>query len=127
MTIALWSLLAAIFMPWVLTIFAKAPAAKQGQYDNRSPRISLNQLQGLSQRANWAQQNSFEILPGYIAAVLVAHMAEANQVTLDWLAVIFILSRILFAICYLKDWSTLRSLVWTLGVACIVAMFIISI
>jgi uncharacterized MAPEG superfamily protein len=27
----------------------------------------------------------------------------------------------------LKDWSTLRSLVWTLGVACIVAMFIISI
>lgn len=127
MTIAYWSLLVAIFMPWVLTMIAKTPAAKQGKYNNRAPRAFLAKLQGRSQRANWAQQNSFEILPGYIAAVIVAHLAGADQSSLDMLAVTFIASRILFAMCYLKDWATPRSLAWTVGVACIVGMFVISV
>lgn len=127
MTIAYWSLLVAIFMPWVLTMIAKTPAAKQGKYSNRAPRAFLAKLQGRSQRANWAQQNSFEILPGYIAAVIVAHLAGADQSSLDMLAVTFIASRILFAMCYLKDWATPRSLAWTVGVACIVGMFVISV
>lgn len=127
MTIALWTILIAIFMPWILTIIAKTPAARQGKYNNKAPRTFLNELEGFGQRANWAQQNSFEVLPGYVAAVIVAHWAGANQTILDGLAVIFIISRILFAIFYLKDWATLRSLGWTVGIACIVGMFVISI
>lgn len=127
MTIALWTILVAIFIPWVLTIIAKTPSARRGKYNNKAPRAFLNNLEGFSQRANWAQQNSFEILPGYAAAVIVAHITGAEQNILDLLAITFIVSRVLFAICYLRDWATLRSLVWTVGVACIVGMFIISI
>ena len=126
MTIAYWSILVAILMPWALTIIAKKPTPGQARYDNRAPRVFLAKLQGRSQRANWAQQNSFEILPGYTAAVIVAHLAGADQSSLDMLAITFIASRILFAICYLRDWSTSRSLAWMLGVACIIGMFVIS-
>ena len=127
MTVAYWSILVAIFMPWAMTIIAKQPEPGQDRYDNRAPRAYLAKLQGRSQRANWAQQNSFEILPGYIAAVIIAHLAGADQSNLDMLAVTFIASRILFAMCYLKDWATPRSLAWTVGVACIVGMFVISV
>jgi len=127
MTIAFWTILIAILMPWVLTAFVKTPAARQGRYNNSAPRSLVSDLEGYSQRANWAQENSFEILPGYIAAVIVAHLAGADQSSVDSLAITFIISRVLFAICYLKDWATLRSLVWTVGVACVVGMFMLSI
>jgi uncharacterized MAPEG superfamily protein len=31
------------------------------------------------------------------------------------LAIGFLLARVLYVVCYVKDWSTLRSLVWALG------------
>jgi uncharacterized MAPEG superfamily protein len=83
-------------------------------------------LQGLSQRAYWAEQNSFEILPAFIAAVLVAHFAGAEQVLVDQLAIGFIASRVLYSICYLMNWASLRSLVWMVGLLFIVGLFVIS-
>jgi uncharacterized MAPEG superfamily protein len=127
MTIAYWTILIAIFMPWVLTIFAKTPAARKGKYNNSAPRDFLSQVDGYSQRAYWAQQNTFEILPGYLAAIIVAHLAGAEQSSIDGLAVTFIVSRIVYAICYLMDWATLRSLVWSVGVACILGLFFVAV
>jgi uncharacterized MAPEG superfamily protein len=127
MTIAYWTILVAILMPWVLAIIAKIPVAWRGSYDNNNPRILLASLKGRSQRANWAQQNSFEILPAYAAAVIVAHLAGAQQNFVDSLAVLFIVSRVLYAICYIQDWATLRSLVWAIGLACIAGLFVVSV
>jgi uncharacterized MAPEG superfamily protein len=39
------------------------------------------------------------------------------------LAIGFVLARIAFLICYLANWSTTRSIVWLLGLACAVAIF----
>jgi len=125
MTIAYWTILVAILMPWVLAIIAKIPAAWRGSYDNNNPRILLASLEGRSQRANWAQQNSFEILPAYAAAVIVAHLVGAQQNWVDGLAVLFIVSRVLYAICYIQDWATLRSIVWAVGVFCILGLFVV--
>jgi uncharacterized MAPEG superfamily protein len=83
-------------------------------------------LQGLSQRAHWAEQNSFEILPAFIAAVLVAHFAGAEQASVDLLAVGFVVSRVLYSICYLMNWASLRSLIWMAGLLFIVSLFVIS-
>ena len=126
MTIAFWTILAAIALPWLMAALKKSPLAVSGTYSNRAPRAMQSKLEGLSQRAHWAEQNSFEILPAFVAAVLVAHLAGAEQMLIDQLAIGFIVSRVLYSICYLTDWATLRSLVWTVGLLFIVALFVIS-
>ncbi len=63
-------------------------------------------LKGLGRRANAAQLNSFEVTPAFAAAVIVAHLAgNAELVTINVLAVLFITSRLLYIICYLADWQ----------------------
>lgn len=127
MTIAFWTLLAAIAFPWLMAVIKKSALATSGNYNNSAPRAGLENLQGVSQRALWAEKNSFEILPAYISAILVAHMAGAEQAYIDLAAILFILSRVLYALCYLMDWATLRSIVWTLGIACIIGLFVVSV
>ena len=127
MTIAFWTLLAAIAFPWLMAVIKKSALATSGNYNNSAPRAGLENLQGVSQRALWAEKNSFEILPAYIAAILVAHVAGAEQAYIDLAAILFIVSRVLYALCYLMDWATLRSIVWTLGIACIIGLFVVSV
>ena len=126
MTIAFWTILAAIALPWLMAALKKSPLAASGKYSNRAPRAMQPKLQGFSQRAHWAEQNSFEILPAFIAAVLVAHFAGAEQATVDLLAIGFIVSRVVYSICYLMNWASLRSLVWVVGLLFIVGLFVIS-
>jgi uncharacterized MAPEG superfamily protein len=127
MTIAFWTLLAAIAFPWLMAVIKKSALASNGYYNNSAPRAGLENLQGVSRRALWAEKNSFEILPAYIAAVVVAHMAGAVQAYIDLIAILFITTRVLYALCYLMNWATLRSIVWTLGLICIVSLFVISV
>jgi uncharacterized MAPEG superfamily protein len=127
MTIAFWTLLVAIAFPWLMAVIKKSALASNGSYDNSAPRAGLENLQGLCQRALWAEKNCFEILPAYIAAIVVAHLAGAAQGYIDLIAVVFIASRALYALCYLMDWASLRSMVWTIGLACIVGLFVISV
>ncbi len=126
MTIAFWTILAAIAIPWLMAALKKSPLAATGKYNNRAPREIQPNLEGMSQRAYWAEQNGFEILPAYIAAVFVSHLAGADQATADLLAVSFIVSRVIYSICYLMNWASLRSIVWVIGLLSIVGLFVIS-
>ncbi len=126
MTIAFWCLLVAIFLPYVMTMFAKFHG-DFGPKQNHNPREFLEKLEGSRKRAHWAEQNSFEVLPAFIAAVLVAQVVGgASQGVIDGLAVAFVLSRVAYFICYLADWASLRSLVWFGGMGCIAALFVVS-
>jgi uncharacterized MAPEG superfamily protein len=42
------------------------------------------------------------------------------------LALAFIVSRVLYFICYLVDWAPLRSLVWFAGMGLIISLFVVS-
>ena len=127
MTVALWCILIAIFLPYLCTAVAKA----SGRYtlsDNHDPRDFLESLNGLGRRAHAAQLNSFEVTPAFAAAVIVAHLVGTAQlVTVNVLAVLFITSRLLYIICYLADWAILRSLVWFVGMGLIVSFFVVSV
>lgn len=126
MTIAYWVLLAAIVLPYAFTAYAKFQGGF-GPKENHYPREFLNKLEGARQRAHWAQLNSFEVTPAFAAALIVAHqIGTAAQATIDGLAVAFLVSRVLYGICYIVDWANLRSLVWFAGMLCIVALFIVS-
>ena len=126
MTVALWCILIAIFLPYIGTGVAKAVGGYRLS-DNHDPRDFLDSLEGLGRRAHAAQLNSFEVTPAFAAAVLVAHLVgNAELVTINVLSVMFITSRLLYIICYLADWAILRSLVWAVGMALIASFFFVS-
>ncbi|VVP83525.1 MAPEG family protein [Pseudomonas fluorescens] len=126
MTVAFWCILIAIFLPYLCTGVAKISGGFRLN-DNHDPRDFLESLNGLGRRAHAAQLNGFEVTPAFAAAVIVAYLAEnAELVTIDVLAVLFITSRLLYIICYLADWAILRSLVWFVGMGLIVSLFVVS-
>ena len=126
MTIAYWALLTALFVPYLFTGFAKFTRGF-GPRENHYPRAWEDKLDGPQQRAHWAQLNSFEVTPAFAAAVLVAHqVASAAQSTIDAIAVAFVISRLVYGVCYIRDLAQLRTLVWSFGMICIAALFVVS-
>jgi uncharacterized MAPEG superfamily protein len=105
--------------------YVAAGIAKKGfeQYDNSNPRQWLAQQTGFRARANAAQANLFESLPLFFAAVIIAHIANAPQTRVDMLAMGFVIARIAYLICYIANWPSTRSIVWLLGLVCVIAIF----
>lgn len=117
MRISFICIVIAVFQPYLWTFLAKLGGSKDGVvYDNTQPRVSLAQLHGWPLRASWAQQNSFEALPVFVAAVLMAHVAQVPTTLIDTCAVVFVLLRFVYFGCYVANWATLRSLVWLIGI-----------
>ena len=101
-------------------MFTTAPA--KGGYDNNNPRSWLARQSDWRSRANAAQANTFEALPFFFAAVIIAHLLQAEQTRLDILALIFITLRIAYVIMYVADLAKARSVIWTLGLSVNVAI-----
>jgi uncharacterized MAPEG superfamily protein len=107
-------------LPYVATGIAKK--GWEG-YDNGLPRQWLAKQTGFRARANAAQANLFESLPLFFAAVIIASISNAPQARIDILAVGFVLARIAYLICYVANWSTARSIVWLIGIICVISLF----
>ena len=126
MSIAKWCVLAACLLPVATMALAKIKAArlsrKNGGYDNNNPREWESKLSGWQQRANAAQANGFEALPLFIAGVVFAQMAQADQSRIDLLAMAFVGIRIAYVAAYLANQGTLRSLIWCAGVGVSIAL-----
>ena len=127
MTIAYWCVLIALFLPYLATGAAKALGRGFTLTHNRDPRALQATMTGPAKRANNAQLNGFEVTPAFAAAVIIAHqVGHAAQTTIDLLAIWFVVSRVLYLICYLADWAPIRSLVWGVGMALIASFFFVS-
>ena len=115
-TIAYWCVFVAAMLHLLCSVVAKrggfGKKRSQGGYDNHDPRAWLARQTGASARANAAQANSFEALPFFIAAVLVAHQLGAGQAVLDLLAVLYVLLRLFYIMMYVSDMPRARSAVW---------------
>lgn len=120
MTFAYWMILAAAFLPYLTILLAKAG----GGIDNRAPRRDLANLTGWRQRAEWAHRNHFETFAPFAAAVVVAELAHVAQPTIDTLAGAFVALRIVYTALYIADRARLRSLCWSLGFLCVIALFV---
>ncbi len=119
MYFAYWMVLAAAFHPYACTAYAKGAGA-----DNHAPRLYAQTLTGPRQRADWAQRNHFEIFPLFAAAIIIASIAGAAHMTVNWLAGIFVTLRVLYSFAYITDRATLRSILFILGALCIVGLFV---
>ncbi len=121
MTVAYWCVLIAGVIPLIAIGIAKAGGER---YNNRHPRVWLDKQQGYRARAAAAESNSFEAFPLFAAAVIIAHLTQAPQGRLDLLAVVFVLARVAYVVCYLADWHWARSLVWFVGYVACIAIFL---
>ena len=126
LTLAYWAVLVAALLPIVCAGIAKwgafGKSPREGGYDNSDPRAWLARQSGWRIRANGAQSNSFEALPFFIGAVIIAHQSGALQSRLDLLAWAFVLLRLTYIALYVTDKANLRSLIWVSALAVNVAI-----
>lgn len=118
MSIPFWC----VFISALLIFVAKIPVAKamndQGGYDNHLPRQQQAQLTGFGARALAAHQNCFEAFILFAVGVLMAHTTQTAGWLIDLLAIIFVITRIIYLLCYWVDLAWQRSLVWFVGLVC---------
>ncbi|ALH94606.1 MAPEG family protein [Acinetobacter equi] len=122
----IYLILAACLLPYVFAIIAKIAGGFKVA-DNQNPRDFLAKTTGLAARANAAQQNSFESLPLFIAAVLIAEYMVVSQIWILLFGTAYIILRILYGLCYLANLSSLRSILWFLSMLCPISLLLIVI
>lgn len=115
-TIAYWCVLVAAILPVVCAGIAKSGmfriSPKKGGYDNNNPRAWLARQTDWRARANAAQANTFEALPFFFAAVIIAHQLQARQAVVDILAFMFVVLRMAYIMMYVADMAKTRSAIW---------------
>ena len=118
-TVAYWCVLVMALMPVVCAGIAKSgkmgKPRREGGYDNDNPRNWLSLQTDWRARANNAQANTFEALPFFFAAVIIAHQLQAPQWRIDLLALAFVALRIAYVAAYVKNQANLRSAVWSIA------------
>ncbi|AUG39936.1 MULTISPECIES: MAPEG family protein [Pseudomonas] len=118
MSIAFWC----VFISALLIYVARMPVARamkeQGGYDNHLPRQQQAQLTGFGARALAAHQNSFEAFMLFAVGVLMAHTTQTQGWLIDGLAIVFVITRVIYLLCYWADLAWQRSLVWFIGLLC---------
>ncbi len=125
-TIAYWCVLVMALLPVVCAGIAKSGMMRtppgEGGYDNADPRNWLQRQTEWRARANNAQANTFEALPFFFAAVIIAHQLQASQGRVDVLAVAFVALRLAYVAAYVANKANLRSVIWMLALLTNVAL-----
>lgn len=127
MTIPFWCLLIVLIIPYLLAgVAGYFKTTQLGTLDNNNPRQQLAALTGAGARAFAAQQNAWEAMAVFTAAVLVAHFAGADAQMSANLAMAFVAFRLLHAVAYIADWAMLRSLLFVGALASAIWLFILA-
>ncbi|MES2412781.1 MAG: MAPEG family protein [Pseudomonadota bacterium] len=126
-TFAYWCVFVAAVLPIICAGIAKYgmfdKPRRDGGFDNHNPRAWLARQTDWRARANAAQANTFEALPFFFAAVIIAHQLQSRQALLDILAFLFVLLRIGYVLVYIADMAKTRSAIWAAAVAVNIAIF----
>ena len=124
MTFAYVCILIAIIMPIIL-----AGVAKKGSeipINNNNPRDHIRHLKERAKYAYGAEQNCYESFPPFAIAVVVAHLMGGEQLTIDILAGLYIVSRLLYIAFYLQAKGTLRSVTFMIGLFATISLFFVG-
>jgi len=129
-TVAYWCVLIAAMLPFACAWLAKSKGfckpRREGGFDNNNPRAWLARQADWQGRANAAQANTFEALPFFIGAVIIAHQLGAPQTMLDILALLFVTLRVIYVAMYVADLATVRSAIWALALLVNIAILFIG-
>jgi len=125
MTIELTMLVWALILAFVqILLFDFARTSQYGLKWNTGPRDeTMPPLSAMAGRLQRAQYNLYETLPLFIGAVLVAHIAgRENQITAIG-AQVYFWGRVAYVPLYAFGIRQIRSLVWLVSTAGLVAIF----
>lgn len=128
MTATYW----AVITVFALTLFPRGVAiigqfAMPGGFDFAAPRDQQSRLTGIYRRGQAAHLNGIEGFAPFAISVVMADQFGANPQTSSMLAIGYAVSRFLFVAAYLTDLNPWRTLVWMLGLACNIGLFVIAI
>ena len=124
MTFAYACILIAIIMPIILAGIAKK--GSEVPINNNDPRSHIRHLKDRSKYAYGAEQNCYEAFPPFAIAVVVAHLMGGTQLTIDILAGLFIVSRLMYIVFYLQGKGTLRSTTFMVGLIATLSLFFVN-
>lgn len=122
MTIAEWCVLGAVLLYLLTLAGGKLTAIRQ--FDNANPRDPAFFQDPIRARALGAHQNGIETFPFFAFAVLLAEFRDSPQRLIDELAVLFLIVRIAYVLTYLGNRPTLRSILWNIGFALNLGIFL---
>lgn len=123
---AIWAMVVASFLPLVMALTAKAFGGFRFA-DNAHPRDFLQGTTGAAARANAAQKNSYETLPVFLVAVLVAMLFFVPQAIINTLAWLYVMIRVGYCVAYIINLPTFRSVLWVLSIICCLMLFYLAI
>jgi|GEM_PF-519655 len=116
MPIILITLFIMALFPILLAVTGGYFRVKQFDHlDNHQPRAQQCKLEGPGARAIAAQKNTWEALAFYAVVILIADVSGVDLHSLSTPALIFLAARFLYAIFYLTDLATLRTIVFGIG------------
>jgi uncharacterized MAPEG superfamily protein len=121
MTVAEWCVFATLML-YLLSI-APIKWIRFRRFDNSKPRDPAFYEDPIAARALGAHQNGIEAFPFFAVAVLLAEFRAGPQRLIDELAVLFLIVRIAYVFTYLGNRPTLRSILWSIGLAINIAIF----
>jgi uncharacterized MAPEG superfamily protein len=123
MTVAEWCVFAALMLS--LLSIASVKWIRLGRFDNSRPRDPAFYEDPISARALGAHQNGIEAFPFFAFAVLLAEFRAAPQNLINELAILFVIVRIAYVFTYIGNRPTLRSILWNIGFAINIAIFLL--
>ena len=121
MTVAEWCVFASLVL--CLLSIASVKWLRSGVFDNSKPRDPASYNDPMAARALGAHQNGLEAFPFFAVAVLLAEFRASPQNLINELAVLFVIVRIAYVFTYIGNRPTLRSILWSVGLAINIAIF----
>lgn len=109
MTVPFWCLALGVVLPYVWSPLSFGERKALGGPDFRTPRVQTARLEGVGARAMGAHANAFEALVVFGVAVVLAHLAGANELWSAVLSVVWLVARFGHGAFYVADIQLLRT------------------
>ncbi|WP_448526741.1 MAPEG family protein [Parathermosynechococcus lividus] len=111
-----------IYFPYIFVVIGRVQAG----FDVAAPRALFDKLPPFAQRAVWAHENSFETFMPFAAAVLLTLLTHVETQTVAISSVSFVVARFLYSIFYIANIPIGRSLMFGVGTAATLTLFLQS-
>ncbi|WOH82749.1 MAPEG family protein [Bradyrhizobium sp. BEA-2-5] len=123
MTIAEWCVFGTLMLSLLTIVSVKWAGFRS--FDNARPRDPDFYDDPIRSRALGAHQNGIETFPFFAFAVLLAEYRDSPQRLIDELAALFLIVRLAYVLTYLGNRPTLRSILWSIGFAINLGIFLL--
>ncbi|MGY4229299.1 putative MAPEG superfamily protein [Bradyrhizobium sp. USDA 4503] len=123
MTIAEWCVFGTLMLSLLTIVSVKWTGFRS--FDNARPRDPDFYDDPIRSRALGAHQNGIEAFPFFAFGVLLAEFRVGPLRLIDELAVLFLIVRIAYVFTYIGNRPTLRSILWSIGFAINIAIFLL--